>query len=107
VASEVAVNATRAEIRAQRDRIAALMGQIRDLVREGLPDSAQRITPGNTTLRQRVRHLSQENRVLGERLHAARSSSRFADRRIAPEPDRRGCQEAMGQVRVTVIRLRA
>ena len=38
---------------------------------------------GNTTLRQRVRHLTQENRVLEERLQAARSSSRFADRGIA------------------------
>jgi hypothetical protein len=65
------VNAACAEIRAQRDRITALMGQIRDLVRECRPDSAQLITPGNTTtLRQRVRHLCQENRVLGERLHA-------------------------------------
>jgi hypothetical protein len=30
-----------------------------------------------------LRHLTQENRVLEERLQAARSNSRFADRRIA------------------------
>ena len=53
------------------------MGQIRDLAREWPRESAQRITTGkrittgNTTLRQRVRHLTQENRVLEERLQAA------------------------------------
>jgi hypothetical protein len=50
----------------------------------------QRITTGDTTLKQRVRRLTQENWVLKERLQAARSSSRFAiaDRR-ARGPDRR------------------
>jgi hypothetical protein len=67
----------------QCDRIAALMGQIRDLVREWPRDSAQRITTRNTTFQQRVRHLTQENRVLEERLQAARSGSRFAHRGIA------------------------
>ena len=83
MASEAAVNAAHAKIRAQRDPDRGPHGQIRDLVREWPQDSAQLITPGNTTLKQRVRHLIQENRVLEERLHAARSSSRFADRRIA------------------------
>jgi hypothetical protein len=78
VASEAAVNAARAEIRAQRDRIAALMGQIRDLVHGWPRDSVQRITTENTTLKQRVRHLTQENRVPEERLQAARSTCRFA-----------------------------
>lgn len=79
-----AVNAAHAEIRAQRNRIAASRGQIRDLVPEWPQDGAQRITTENTTPRQRVRHLTRENRVL-ERLQAARSTSRFADR-SAPEP---------------------
>jgi predicted trehalose synthase len=57
VAYEATVNAARAEIRAQRDRIATLMGQIRDLVHEWPRDGAQRITAENTTLQQRVRHL--------------------------------------------------
>jgi hypothetical protein len=80
------VNAACAEIRAQRDRITALMGQIRDLVREWPRDSAQRLTTKNTTLKPGVRHLTQENRVLEERLQAARPGSRFADR---PSPSTR------------------
>ena len=85
MASEAAVNAAYVEIRAQRDQIAALMDRIRDLVREWPQDGARRITPGNTTLKQPVRHLTQENRVLEERLQATRSSSRFAGR-LAPKP---------------------
>ena len=74
------MNAVQAEIRAQRDRIAALMGPDPRPVHEWPQDSAQRITTRNTTLRQRVRYLTRENRVLEERLQAARSSSWFADR---------------------------
>jgi len=40
-------------------------------------------TTENTTLKQRVRHLSDENRTLSERLQAARSNTRFQDRHIA------------------------
>jgi hypothetical protein len=74
---------THAEIRTQRDRIAVLMGQVRDLEHEWPQETAQRIITENTTLKQRVRQLTQENRVLEERLQAARSNKRFADRRIA------------------------
>jgi predicted RNase H-like nuclease (RuvC/YqgF family) len=81
--AEAALTAAHAEIRAQRDRIAALMGQIRDLEHEWSRETAQRITTENTTLKQRVRQLTTDNRTLEERLQAARSNNRFADRRIA------------------------
>jgi outer membrane murein-binding lipoprotein Lpp len=81
--AEATLNAAHTEIRAQRDRIAVLMGQIRDLEQEWSQETAQRITTDNTTLKQRVRQLTQDNRTLEERLQAARSNARFADRRIA------------------------
>jgi TolA-binding protein len=81
--AETALNTAHAEIRAQRDRIAHLMGQIRDLEQEWSQETAQRITTENTTLKQRVRQLTTENRTLEERLQAASSNGRFADRRIA------------------------
>jgi outer membrane murein-binding lipoprotein Lpp len=81
--AEAALGAAHAEIRAQRDRIAVLMGQIRDLEHEWSQETVQRISTENTTLKQRVRQLTQDNRVLEERLQAARSNNRFADRRIA------------------------
>jgi transcription elongation GreA/GreB family factor len=37
----------------------------------------------NTTLKQRIRQLTADNRTLDERLKAARSHLRFQDRRIA------------------------
>ncbi|MGP4102892.1 hypothetical protein [Nonomuraea sp. KM90] len=42
-----------------------------------------RLLAENTTLKQKVRHLTDETRTLNERLQAARSNGRFADRRIA------------------------
>jgi outer membrane murein-binding lipoprotein Lpp len=81
--TEAALTDAHTEIRTQRDRIAALMGQIRDTEREWSEDAIQQITTENTTLKQRVRQLTQENRTLEERLHAARSNARFADRRIS------------------------
>ncbi|MFJ9683736.1 hypothetical protein ACIRP2_37820 [Streptomyces sp. NPDC101194] len=39
--------------------------------------------PENTTLKQRVRQLTADNRTLDERLKAARSNLRFQDRRMA------------------------
>jgi len=81
--AEDALKAAHAEVRAQRERIGVLMGQVRDLEREWSQETTQRITTENTTLKQRVRQLTQENRVLEERLQAARSNSQFADRRIA------------------------
>jgi hypothetical protein len=81
--TEAALKAAHAEIRAQRDRIATIMGQARDAETEWTPQAIDRITTENTTLKQRVRQLTQDNRVLQERLQAARSNVRFADRRIA------------------------
>ncbi len=81
--AEAALKTAEAEIRAQRRRMAILMGQIRDLEQDLGPEAAQRITTENTTLRQRIRQLTQDNRTLEERLEAARSNNRFADRRIA------------------------
>jgi len=45
--------------------------------------AAQRTITENTTLKARVRQLTSDNRTLEERLEAARSNARFADRRIA------------------------
>lgn len=81
--AEDALKAAHTEIRTQRDRIAILMGQIRDLEQELAPDAIQRITGENAALKQRVRQLAQDNRTLDERLKAARDNGRFADRRIA------------------------
>ncbi|MCY1649430.1 hypothetical protein OG337_00345 [[Kitasatospora] papulosa] len=41
------------------------------------------ITTENTTLKQRVRRLTADNRALDERLKAARSNLRFQDCRVA------------------------
>ena len=81
--AEAALQAAEAEIRAQRRRMAILMGQIRDLEQDLAPQAAQRIATENTTLKQRVRQLTSDNRILEQRLEAARSNNRFADRRIA------------------------
>jgi outer membrane murein-binding lipoprotein Lpp len=81
--TEAALKAALAEIRAQRDRIATLMGQARDAESEWTPQAIGQITTENTTLKQRVRQLTQDNRALQERLQAARSNVRFADRRMA------------------------
>ena len=81
--AEEALKAARAEILTQRDRIAGLLGQIRDMQAEWTQDAIHRITTENTTLKQRVRQLAQDNRTLDERLAAARSTLRFQDRRLA------------------------
>lgn len=81
--AEEALKTARAEILNQRVRIAELLGQIRDLQAEWTQDAIQRITTENATLKQRARQLTQDNRVLDERLAAARSTMRFQDRRLA------------------------
>ncbi|WP_327590533.1 DUF6262 family protein [Nonomuraea sp. NBC_00507] len=81
--AEDALKQAMSEIQTQRERIAVLMGEIRDLQQEISPQAAQRIVAANTALQQRVRQLTQGNQRLEERLKAARSNSRFADRRIA------------------------
>lgn len=81
--AEDALKAAHAEIRAQRARIGQLLGQLRDAEREFTQDAFQRIITENSTLKQRIRQLTADNRTLGERLEAARSNVGFADRRIA------------------------
>lgn len=80
--AEDALKAAHAEVLNQRTRIGELSGQIRDLEAERTEETIQRITTGNTTLKQRVRRLTTDNRTLDERLQAARSNLRFQDRRI-------------------------
>ncbi|WP_103339900.1 DUF6262 family protein [Amycolatopsis sp. CA-126428] len=77
--AEDALKAANTEILNQRTRIDELLGQIRDLQAEWTEEAIQRIT----TLKQRVRQLTADNRTLEERLAAARSNLRFQDRRVA------------------------
>ena len=81
--AEDALKAAHHEITVQRTRIGELLGQVRDLQSEWSQEAIQRITTENTTLKQRVRQLTAGSRTLEEKLQAARSSNRFADRRIA------------------------
>ena len=81
--AEAALKTAQAEIAAPRRRMAILLGQIRDLEHDLSPEAAQRLATENTTLKQRVRQLTHDNKTLQDRLEAARSNNRFADRRIA------------------------
>jgi len=81
--AEAALKTAEAEIAAQRRRMAILLGQIRDLEHDLTPEAAQRLATENTTLKQRVRQLTHDNKTLEDRLEAARSNNRFAGRRIA------------------------
>ncbi len=81
--AEDALKVTNREILTQRARIGELLGQIRDLEAEWTQDSIQHVTTENTTLKQRVRQLTEANHALDERLKAARSNLRFQDRRVA------------------------
>jgi hypothetical protein len=81
--AEDAIKAAHREITAQRTRIGELLGHVRDLQSEWTEEAIQRITTENTTLKQRVRTLTAGNRVLEEKLKAARENLRFHDKRIA------------------------
>jgi polyhydroxyalkanoate synthesis regulator phasin len=81
--AEDALKAAHAEIARQRERIGELLGQVRDLEAEWTQEAIQRTATENTTLKQRVRQLTADNRILDERLKAARSNMRFQDRRVA------------------------
>jgi hypothetical protein len=61
----------------QRKHIGELLGQIRDLEFEWTDEAIQRVTTENITLKQCGRQLSTDNRILDERLKAARSNVRF------------------------------
>lgn len=81
--AEDALKAAHAEIRTGRERIATLLGQIRDLQQQWSDETAQQLTTENANLKQRLRQLTHDNRTLDERLQAARSNNRFQDRKIA------------------------
>ncbi|RKR88401.1 hypothetical protein BDK92_2724 [Micromonospora pisi] len=81
--AEDALTKAHTEISRQRTRIGELLGQVRDLQAEWDDETTARITTENTSLKQRVRQLTADNRMLEERLAAARSTLRFQDRRIA------------------------
>ena len=81
--AEDALSHAHTEILTQRRLIGELAGTIRDLETPLSTGSAQRITAENTTLHHRIRQLTDEHRTLRERLDAARSASRFLDRRVA------------------------
>jgi hypothetical protein len=75
--AEDALKGAHTEILAQRNRIGELLGRLRDQEAEWTQDAVERITAENTTLKQRVRELTTDNRALDERLNAARSNLRF------------------------------
>jgi hypothetical protein len=81
--AEDALKAAHAEIGTQRERIGILLGQIRDIQAEYTQDTVHRVVTENSTLKRRVRELTDDNRSLGEKLQAARSNNRFLDKRIA------------------------
>jgi len=81
--AEDALAATNREIVQQRQRIADLLGQVRDLEQTWSHDGLQRLVTENTTLKQRIRQLTDDNQTLSDKLAAARSNARFLDRRIA------------------------
>jgi len=71
------------EVLAQRARIGELMGQLRDIAEMVPGDTVQQFVVENTTLKRRVQQLDRERGALQERLEAARSNLRFADKRVA------------------------
>jgi len=81
--AEDALKIANAEIDLQRERIGILLGQLRDLQAEYTEGTAQRLAIENTTLKQRVRQLTDQNRGIEQKLQAARSNNRFLDKRLA------------------------
>lgn len=81
--AEAALTQAQTEIRAQRRKVGELMGQIRDLGQTQTGESVERLVAENANLKQQLRQLTKEHRAIQERLEAARSNNRFADRQIA------------------------
>ncbi|MFD3328558.1 hypothetical protein [Streptomyces sp. NPDC058701] len=67
----------------RRKRIDELMGQLRDFEQMVPGESVQKLVTENTSLKHRVRQLTEEHRTLQEPLEGARSNNRFAEKRIA------------------------
>jgi hypothetical protein len=81
--AEAQLTRTQKEVFTQRTRIGELLGQLRDVDQMVPGESVAQLTAENVTLRHRVAQLTREQRALQERLEAARSNLRFADKRIA------------------------
>ncbi|MDJ0383781.1 DUF6262 family protein [Streptomyces sp. G-G2] len=81
--TEAALKSAHAEILAQREQIAELIGQVRDLRSEWSQEDITRIITDNGNLKKRVRELAAEGKCLTGKLSAARDNVRFADKRIA------------------------
>ncbi|MGW1974207.1 DUF6262 family protein [Streptomyces sp. NPDC001889] len=81
--TEAALKTAHAEILAQREQIADLLGQVRDLRSERSQEDIARIITDNGNLKRRVRELTAESKSLTGKLSAARDNVRFADKRIA------------------------
>ncbi|QJT07190.1 hypothetical protein G9272_33800 [Streptomyces asoensis] len=81
--TEAALKTAHAEILAQREQIAELLGQVRDLRSEWSQEDITRIITENGNLKRRVRELTAESKSLTGKLSAARDNVRFADKRIA------------------------
>ncbi|WP_223839123.1 DUF6262 family protein [Saccharopolyspora pogona] len=104
--AEDALKAANAEILNQRTRIGELLGQIRDLQAEWTEEAIQRITT-ETTVKQRVRQLTTDNRTLEERLRVADLEAKLADpatitrprRSTSPEPAARPLPPVAGPLR--------
>ncbi|AQU66302.1 DUF6262 family protein [Streptomyces niveus] len=81
--TEAALKSAHAEILAQREQIAELIGQVRDLRSEWSQEDVARIITDNGNLKRRIRELTAEGKSLTGNLSAARENVRFADKRIA------------------------
>ncbi|GAA2046647.1 hypothetical protein GCM10009839_58990 [Catenulispora yoronensis] len=81
--AEAALTTAHAEILAQREQIAELIGQVRDLRSAWSEDDIMRIVTDNGNLKRQVRELATEGKSLAAKLAAARDNVRFADKRIA------------------------
>lgn len=81
--NEDGLKAAHHEILTQRSTIGELVGKIRDLEADLPEDGVQRLITENTTLKHRIRELTQEVKRFQERLQAARGNNRFLDNKIA------------------------
>lgn len=81
--AEAALTTAHTEILAQREQIAELIGQVRDLRSTWSEEDIMRIVTDNGELKRQVRELAAEGKSLVAKLAAARDNVRFADKRIA------------------------
>lgn len=81
--AEAELTRTQNEVLVQRQRIAELMGQLRDFDEMVPGDTVQKLVTENATLKRRIQQVTREHRTLQERLEGARTNLRFSDKRIA------------------------